>query len=449
MRLDDMDLIAPPALPKRTALYSLPPLGVGTAGSEGLYSWFLRVAERHSLKPNDLIRHLGKTCIDPETGELVWSRHLHDANWAFTGEHTQTWVRVLEEQTGRRDLRSLTFLPYAGALPILGRGQMRRRWCPHCLTERKAQGAAYASLAWEIGLVTACHVHGNALVEECPHCGAGAEKRAGRNLAYHTPGHCGHCGGWLGEARTELADQGAIAKAKLVGDWIADIARLPEGAKLSVAPILEAAATKYAKGRPAVLAKELGVSKTTFHGWIKETSIPSLSHACNLATRLGVSLSDLYLGNEAALPPAPLLTLGNPEMKRIRMCIDWSVVDRQLQGYLSRDEPVSVRQIATELGVSRRTLYSHDEALMKRLAARFDAWQVAIQEGIATERLEAMHELLNACNDEEIVLPGQVRKKFERLGHFVSWWAFGRLYNAALESREGSAQGTRGAGVSA
>jgi AraC-like DNA-binding protein len=74
--------------------------------------------------------------------------------------------------------------------------------------------------------------------------------------------------------------------------------------------------------------------------------------------RLGVSLSDLYLGNKAALPDQPLLMLDGPKQKRPRMRIDWPAVDQQLQGYLRVAEPVSVRQIAAELGVSRRTLYS-------------------------------------------------------------------------------------------
>lgn len=430
-----MDLIETPSLPKRTQLYSLAPLGVGTTGSESLYSWFLRLAGTHCLKPNDLIRHLGRTCIDPETGDLAWSRHLHDANWAFTGDHTRTWVRVLEEQTGRRDVRLLTLLPYATALPILGRGQMRRRWCPHCLNERKAQGEAYTSLAWEVGLVTACPEHGNSLVEVCPHCSSGAKKRVGRNLAYHSPGHCGHCGGWLGDAKTTQAGQEAVATAMLVGDWIAAMPRHPKNAVLSVAPVIEAAAASYTRGRPAVLAKALGFPKTTLHGWIKGTSIPSLRHACDLAMRLGVSLSDLYVGNKAALPDLPLLMLDGPKQTRPRMRIDWPAVDRQLQGYLRVAEPVSVRQIAAELGVSRRTLYSHDEVLMKRLAARYEAWQLRQQEGIASERLEAIHGLLDACDDEDLVLPGKVRKAFERLGHSMSWWGFGRLYQTALRCR--------------
>lgn len=97
-------------------------------------------------------------------------------------------------------------------------------------------------------------------------------KRAGRNLAYHSPGHCGHCGGWLGDAKTEPADKNAIAKARLVGEWIAAMPQLPEDAKLSVAPVIEAAAASYADGWPAILAKALGLPKTTLHGWIKETS---------------------------------------------------------------------------------------------------------------------------------------------------------------------------------
>jgi transcriptional regulator with XRE-family HTH domain len=210
---------------------------------------------------------------------------------------------------------------------------------------------------------------------------------------------------------------------------------IPDSARLSVAPVLEAAAARYTKGRPAVLAKALGFPKTTLHGWIKGTSIPSLSHACDLATRLGVSLSDLYLGNKVALPDQPLLMLDGPKKRHRRMRIDWPAVDQQLQGYLRVAEPVSVRQIAAELGVSRRTLYSHDEVLMKRLAARYEAWQLGNLEGIARERLEAIHGLLDACEDEDLILPGKVRKDFERLGHSMSWWGFGRLYQAALRSR--------------
>lgn len=281
-------------------------------------------------------------------------------------------------------------------------------------------------------------MHGNALVEVCPHCAAGAEKRAGKNLAYHSPGHCGHCGGWLGDAEAAPADQEAVARARLVGNWIAAMPHIPDSAQLSVAPVLEAAAARYTKGRPAVLAKALGFPKTTLHGWIKGTSVPSLSHACELAMRLGISLSDLYLGNKAALPDQPLLMLDGPKQKRPRTRIDWPAVDQQLQGYLRVVEPVSVRQIAAELGVSRRTLYSHDEVLMKRLAARYDAWRLGNLEGIARERLEAIHGLLDACEDEDLILSGKVRKDFERLGHSVSWWAFDRLYREVSHGREGA-----------
>lgn len=43
-----------------------------------------------------------------------------------------------------------------------------------------------------------------------------------------------------------------------------------------------------------------------------------------------------------------------------------------------------------------------------------------------------------ACEDEDLILPGKVRKDFERLGHSVSWWAFDHLYREALGGREGA-----------
>ncbi len=41
----------------------------------------------------------------------------------------------------------------------------RPQWCPRCLAE-----FGYARIAWSFQLVTACHVHGVALLERCPNC---------------------------------------------------------------------------------------------------------------------------------------------------------------------------------------------------------------------------------------------------------------------------------------
>ena len=426
-----MELILPPSLPPRSPLYRLAPESLGTRGSESLYSWFLRLAGRHCVKPNHLIRHIGETQLDGGASALMWSRHLHDGNWSFAGVQTQAWVTVLEKMTAREDLRPLTLLPYAEVLPVLGRGQMRRRWCPHCLNERKAEGEAYTSLLWEIGLATVCPEHGTTLMETCPHCGAGATKRSGRNLAYHAPGYCSQCGGWLGDAKTAPADEEAILKATLIGDWIAAMPGLPRDAKLSMAPMLQAAAACYANGQPAVLAKALHVPKTTLHGWLHGSSAPSLSHACHVAARLGIGLADLYLGNAQALPERLPLDLASvlTVSKRSRRKIDWPEVDTQLLAYLRRGEPVSVQRIARELGIAKRTLYSHDVDLMKRLAEKYEAAERKRREGIHHERLESLRKLMEEHGDEDsILLPGQMRKIFEAEGHSVSWWRFEELY---------------------
>ena len=41
----------------------------------------------------------------------------------------------------------------------------RPQWCPRCLAE-----FGYARMAWSFQLVTACHIHGVALLERCPSC---------------------------------------------------------------------------------------------------------------------------------------------------------------------------------------------------------------------------------------------------------------------------------------
>jgi len=47
--------LAAPALPPRSRLYSLAPIGVGTAFVEGLTSYVSRLAAAHSVSVGDLV----------------------------------------------------------------------------------------------------------------------------------------------------------------------------------------------------------------------------------------------------------------------------------------------------------------------------------------------------------------------------------------------------------
>ena len=169
--------------------------------------------------------------------------------------------------------------------------------------------------------------------------------------------------------------------------------QLPMDAKFSMVPMLQ----------PAVLAKAIHVPKTTLHGWLHGSSVPSLAHACHVAARLGVGLADIYVGNTQALPdrlPLDLATVPTVS-KRSRRKIDWPAIDAQLLAYLRQSEAVSVQRIAKELGISRRTLYSHDVDLMKRLAEKYEVAERERREGVHHQRLEALRKLMEKHGDED------------------------------------------------
>src|SRR5574340_342077 len=207
------ELLTSPDMPKRTALHGLAPMGVGTPYCESLYSWFLRLADSHCVLPNDLMNYLGEKFVQEDRGRRGWLRQLHDTCFSGAEISTAVWVEKLTELSGRGDLAYLTMLPWRQVFALRGRGEPKRKWCPRCLEESEASGVIHTHLLWDIGLVDACPKHGVHLLHICPHCGNGGKAKNRRSrVAYHVPGHCAQCGGWLGVAETDYCEKASNAE---------------------------------------------------------------------------------------------------------------------------------------------------------------------------------------------------------------------------------------------
>lgn len=136
----------------------------------------------------------------------------------------------------RGELRFLTMLTWAEALP--GRGLIRgnRAWCPACYEEwYRAGQIVYDPLLWSLAPVTACLRHRRRLRQTCQH--HGCQQSSLPLTSRSRPGYCGRCGRWLGissegepvgdEALTEEEVRSQTWIMQALGEILVAAPRLP------------------------------------------------------------------------------------------------------------------------------------------------------------------------------------------------------------------------------
>ena len=288
--------IAPPNLPARSRLYSLPPMGVGSALVESLTSYVMRLAEAHAVFPGTLVRQEVFPNL-PVIPKQLSRASLHSLNGL--GPCFARWVKILEGLTARDDLRALTLLPWRGILASDGVLRRYRTWCPRCYEERRIDGpVVYDSLLWTVAPVTACQRHEIALNECCPHC----EKRSFPLSVQSRPGFCSHCNGWLGtDLPVPLPDESGrnlefrLQMAREVGDLLSMSATQnqigPDHFHLRAN--IQSAIADCAGGNRLLFCRVAGLSDTTLTAWLSARCLPSLSLLIQLACNLKVPLKRL------------------------------------------------------------------------------------------------------------------------------------------------------------
>jgi hypothetical protein len=189
-----------PWIPKRSRLYPLEPMQIGTAEVESLTGYVARLAEAHCVSVADLV---GGELSDPsssnpllnpriETNQSVFYTQPYSINGI--GEAPRRWITILEAATLHQGLSDLTLLRFENLLSESGLFRSVSAWCPRCFEDRRGCGAVYDSLLWAIAVVKICPIHKARLEEICPNC-----HRSSRPLAaYSRPGFCSRCKNWLG-----------------------------------------------------------------------------------------------------------------------------------------------------------------------------------------------------------------------------------------------------------
>ncbi|MEW6495564.1 MAG: TniQ family protein [Cyanobacteriota bacterium] len=201
-----------PAIPLRSRLYHLEPIGIGTPYTESLSSYLCRLAQEHCVTSQKLVmgeiapqmmRQDYDLALTKKNVSTLFSNS--DAKPAINGmrEKTQFLVQALKELTQRKDLSFLSLLTWKGVINEQGLFRQYRAWCPQCNEQwRQEREVIYEPLLWSFKEVDVCLHHNCRLVDECPHCSSRLPVIA-NSLQL---GFCSRCKGWLGSQPDEKQD---------------------------------------------------------------------------------------------------------------------------------------------------------------------------------------------------------------------------------------------------
>ncbi|WP_373527600.1 TniQ family protein [Nostoc sp.] len=227
-----------PDITKRSILYCLEPIGVGTPKCESLISYLIRLAENHCVTPDKLIKHkiypifwghddlctyykgiIGRTFIN----------HSHIKSLNFSGWYTSKLVESLELLTLREDLTFLTMMHWHELINHIYLFRYYKAWCPLCYDYwRQNKLPIYEPLLWCFEPVIMCEHHHYPLATQCPHC----NQQLAMITATSRQGYCNHCGQWLvDKEKLSLSSLSAFETAlqvDLIKIWSSLIAFTPE-----------------------------------------------------------------------------------------------------------------------------------------------------------------------------------------------------------------------------
>ncbi len=316
------------AIPQRSRLYHLEPIGVGTPYVESLTGYVARLAEQHCVT----VRRLTLTEIAPLMGKeiklqdesisKVFGSNRDRTAFNGTGLMATNLVGAMSALTGRSDLHFLTLLPWAQVISKRGLLRRQRAWCPKCYQEwRDNDTSVYELLLWSINTAQVCQIHHQLLQEQCPHC---HQRQLAISGDFRT-GHCNKCAKWLGSNRdktvvTSLIKSEAELRKQLnvvnnLGELIAVTPTLNSTPNFTiVSNTISTYIVEVLKSNIPAFSRLAGMNKATIGLWCKGKVIPQIGNLLLLTCYLEMSLldfltTDVLLADSKNTCPQPNLNV--------------------------------------------------------------------------------------------------------------------------------------------
>lgn len=299
-----------PATAATPRLFSLQPIGIGTASCESLLSYAMRLAEAHSIPTSSLFSNY----IMPLTG-IDFSRGVSGGFLSIISiiglgkSSPANFISSLQALTRRSDLSKLSIARYHGLLsPSLFISRSRlMRWCPECIEEQNRSGIAYEPLMWSMEHISVCAIHKTEMLVGCE----SADCPGGRLISgTKIIGFCTGCHSWQGcrtGFKTGTYSQSfetrywlSLQAAKLISEY-PDVNS--QNVNLTVAGI-NAIDLKF-KGSITELYKAAGIQKSVVSYWRNGKSLPSFLALAGLCYAADFNIVDVLLGRTSEILASP------------------------------------------------------------------------------------------------------------------------------------------------
>jgi transcriptional regulator with XRE-family HTH domain len=383
--------LTPLPMPPRSALYALPPIGIGTPLVESLTSYITRLAEAHSVFSGPLLYKLVVPLVpnysptEKQHGLFPESGH-RSTLLNGTGLPARYAVSALETLTLRTDLHYLTLLPLTEIFPPTTRGLLRltKAWCPVCYEDRRTSGQPiYDPLLWFFQDVTLCLHHHCLLSTACPYqdCAKPLPAVNWRSRA----GYCSYCQRWLGSVRERVEAWASLESnewhwqqwiAQTVGEMLMHLPSFPSPERQRIRQVIQRAVQLLSDDNISAFTHTLGMPRSTIDWWYQGERIPEMARLLWLCHRLGLSLSEFLFRKVETLHFSALAAPHAPAPFSQRSVIDVERVYQALSQSLVTNEqpPPTLRMLRQQLNVSYPTLYKVHPAACHEIAARYKTY---------------------------------------------------------------------------
>jgi AraC-like DNA-binding protein/transcriptional regulator with XRE-family HTH domain len=354
--------------PPHTHLYRLQPLAGGSALAESLTGYIARLAAAHSVSVGMLLtreilprlRHepAPPKGLDPACSSLVYET----GNLNGVGESSDRITGLLEDLTGTRNLNLLTLRPWSAVISNHRLLKSKKAWCSACLHDWRSAGSeVHDSLLWIIDGVTDCPIHRCRLSSSCPHCGRSLHILSARSR----PGICCWCKTWMGYRNAPAARPADPAASGLASQWIADLLAATHGLGHWLSPDLfmrnlNACVEHVADGSLSRFCDFAGISIYSASDWKSGTGRVRLGLLLKLCEALGITPKRFL---STTLEQSDVERAGVVAVQKdgcARRQRSRAQVDAQLALALQATPPISLRELATQLG------YANTQGLTRR-----------------------------------------------------------------------------------
>lgn len=386
--LDDCDI------PTRSRLFCLQPIGIGTGAVESLTSYIVRIAWNQRVSLTSLFEQLlaplteKPFIVNGRARILAAAFNGYHRSINSTGKTAANWIRYFQTLTLRTDLSHLTLRNFHEVFSPRELLRPYKAWCPYCYNDQLENfGIFYDPLLWMINAVTVCHVHGYALVSQCPTCNSTLCHLSRRSR----PGYCHCCGSSI------ACRQCSQPKVDEIGIWETWIAKtvaelLAWSGRNQVVPAretLKATAQTIQEycfnGNQTDFGRALNKHKTTVWGWCHSERKILLKDLLNICYCLDLKPSAFLSGellNNSQLRPVSLRSSFIKRKKIKRRSFNAKKVEKQLRHKLDDSCSQSMQQVAAAIGFHKRFLYRHFPSLCRSIAAKHNQQRLHRQQSL-------------------------------------------------------------------